>query len=339
MNESIPPLLDVKNLQVRFDTYEGSVRAVDGVDFRFNAGEVLGIGGESGCGKSVTALSVMGLGPRPPGRIAGGEINFKGTDLLTLPARRMREIRGNRISMIFQEPMTSLSPVFTVGEQIAEVYRRHRGMSRKAAAAESVAVLRRTRMPAAESVVTRYPHELSGGMRQRVMIAMALACNPEILIADEATTALDVTIQAQILDLMLALKDDFGASIMLITHDLGVVAHTADRVVVMYVGRVVESAPTREILQSPLHPYTQGLIRSIPGIGVRKPNQAVRFSEIQGVVPSLTRLPAGCKFADRCPEVMEICRREEPVLETVKTTDGGAPHDSRCWLTAEKRPE
>ena len=326
-------LLRVQDLKTYFDTYEGEVRAVDGVSFDLNRGEVLGLVGESGCGKSVTSLSIMRLIPTPPGRHVSGHILFKGTDLLGLKKEEIRRIRGNQISMIFQEPMTSLSPVFTIGEQISEVFRLHRKLSRRAAWEKSVDMLGQVNMPDPSAAARRYPHELSGGMRQRAMIAMSLACGPDILIADEATTALDVTIQAQILDLMLALKDEFGMSVVLVTHDLGVVAYATTRVVVMYVGRVVEEAPTRELFKNPAHPYTQGLIQSIPTAGSKIRGGKTRLREIPGVVPSLHNLPPGCTFSSRCPHVMDVCRKE-PRLFTV--AEG---HRSRCWLNAEEGQE
>ena len=325
------PLLDVRNLRTTFDTYEGQVRAVDGVSYHLDRGEVLGLVGESGCGKSVSSLSIMRLIPSPPGRIEADGILFKGRNLLDLSASQMRRIRGNQISMIFQEPMTSLSPVFTIGEQIAEVYRQHRNMGKAEAMAKSVDMLCRVNMPDPGNMIRRYPHELSGGMRQRVMIAMSLACNPDILFADESTTALDVTIQAQILDLMLRLKDEFGMSVVLVTHDLGVVAYATTRVVVMYVGRVVEEAPTGELFKNPRHPYTQGLIKSVPKIGAKALGKQ-RLHEITGVVPSLHNLPQGCKFHERCPQAMDVCRAEEPGFFQI-----GPGHVSRCWLNEKER--
>ena len=325
------PLLEVKNLRTLFDTYEGEVRAVDGVSYHLNKGEVLGVVGESGCGKSVSSLSIMRLIPTPPGRIEADGILFKGKNLLELSDKEMQKIRGNKISMIFQEPMTSLSPVFTIGEQISEVYRLHQGLDKASAMAKSVEMLRHVNMPDPESTVRRYPHELSGGMRQRVMIAMGLACNPDILFADESTTALDVTIQAQILDLMLKLKDEFGMSVVLVTHDLGVVAYATTRVVVMYVGRVVEEASTKELFKNPKHPYTRGLIKSIPQLGNKRLGKE-RLHEIDGVVPSLHDLPRGCKFHERCPHAMDICRSKEPELFQI------APgHSCRCWLSEKEQ--
>jgi oligopeptide/dipeptide ABC transporter ATP-binding protein len=302
--------------------------AVDGVDLRVHRGETLGIVGESGCGKSVTALSIMRLIPQPPGRIAAGEIRFDGTDLLGLPAEQMRRIRGNRISMIFQEPMTSLNPVYTIGEQIAEAIRLHQGLTGRAALERARAMLQRVGIPAPERRVREYPHQLSGGMRQRAMIAMALACSPDLLIADEPTTALDVTIQAQILDLMNELKSAFSTAIILITHDLGVIAESAARVVVMYAGKVVEEAEALGIFDSPLHPYTAGLLRSVPRAGRRRaPGE--RLAEIRGTVPMPAHLPPGCAFHPRCPSVMARCTREAP--ELLPVADG---RSVRCWLHA-----
>jgi peptide/nickel transport system ATP-binding protein/oligopeptide transport system ATP-binding protein len=319
-------LLAVDNLQTHFLTFEGVAKAVDDVTFYLRRGETLGLVGESGCGKSVTALTVMGLIKTPPGRIAGGSIRFKGQDLLRLSPADMRHIRGNRISMIFQEPMTSLNPVYTVGDQIAEMFVFHRGMGQKESWDRSVEMLRRVQIPNPEKRACEYPHQLSGGMRQRAMIAMALACDPEILIADEPTTALDVTIQAQILDLMLQLKQDTGAAIIMITHDLGVIAETAQRVVVMYAGRVVEEADTATLFEEPLHPYTQGLLRSIPRMGQRARHGRARLAEISGVVPSLYELPDGCTFHPRCREAEKTCRRQAPQMK-----DLGGGRRIRCW--------
>jgi peptide/nickel transport system ATP-binding protein len=322
-----PPVLDIRNLKTYFFTYEGVARAVDGVSYQLAKGEPLGVVGESGCGKSVTALSVLRLIPMPPGKIVGGEIFFKGKNLLTLPEDEMRKIRGNRISMIFQEPMTSLNPVFTIGNQIQETIKLHQGLSGKASLEKAVDLLQRVNIPSPERCVRQYPHELSGGMRQRAMIAMALACNPEILIADEPTTALDVTIQAQILDLMNKLKDELGMAIILITHNLGVIAETVRRVLVMYAGKIVEEAPTRTLFENAKHPYTMGLLRSIPRLGTKMKQGKVRLNEIQGVVPSLYDLPQGCRFSSRCSFVMDVCREKEPELKQVE--EG---HFSACWL-------
>jgi len=323
-------ILSIKDLKTFFYTYEGVARAVDGISYRLSPGEPLGIVGESGCGKSVSALSILRLVPDPPGRIVEGEIYFREANLLELPYEHMRDIRGNRISMIFQEPMTSLNPVFTVGDQIAEAFRLHQRINRHEALEKSIEMLKLVNIPTPEKCVSQYPHELSGGMRQRVMIAMALACNPEILIADEPTTALDVTIQAQIIDLMLHLKEEMGMAIILITHDLGIIAETVKRVIVMYAGKIVEEAPTRTIFKTPLHPYTQGLLRSIPRLGDKLRRGRIRLEEIPGVVPSLYDLPPGCRFSTRCRHVMEICTKEEPDLE--ETEEG---HLCRCWLTHE----
>ncbi len=323
------PLVEVKDLHTEFHTEDGLVKAVDGVNLHIGRGETLGVVGESGCGKSVTALSIMRLIPWPPGRIASGDIRFEGRDVLKLPEDEMRKIRGNEISMIFQEPMTSLNPVFTVGEQIAETVELHQGLKRKEAMDKAVEMFKLVGIPLPERRVKEYPHQLSGGMRQRVMIAMALSCNPKLLIADEPTTALDVTIQAQILELMKKLKQELGMAIMLITHDLGVVAEMTERVVVMYAGKVVEEAPVRELYKHPLHPYTQGLLRSIPRLNAPKE----RLHVIEGVVPSLMNLPPGCRFAGRCPHAFDKCRREQPSLRVVKGNDGdGSRHAVSCWL-------
>jgi peptide/nickel transport system ATP-binding protein/oligopeptide transport system ATP-binding protein len=322
-----PALLTVESLQTHFLTFEGVAKAVDDVTFHLDRGETLGLVGESGCGKSVTALTVMGLIPSPPGRVAGGRIRFKGQDLLSLSPAGMRRIRGNRISMIFQEPMTSLNPVFSVGDQVAEMFVFHRRMDRKEAWGRAVEMLEKVQIPNPEKRAHEFPHQLSGGMRQRAMIAMALACDPEILIADEPTTALDVTIQAQILDLMLKLKQDTGAAIIMITHDLGVIAETAQRVVVMYAGRVVEEASTAMVFEEPWHPYTQGLLGSVPRMGQRARGGRERLTEISGVVPSLYDLPEGCTFHPRCREADKICRRERP-----RMTDVGGGRRVRCWM-------
>ena len=321
-------VLEIKDLKTHFFTYEGTARAVDGVSYRLAKGELLGIVGESGCGKSVTALSILRLIPVPPGRVVGGEILFKGKSLLALPEEEMRTIRGNRISMIFQEPMTSLNPVFTVGNQIQETFKLHQGLSKKESLEKTIEMLRLVNIPTPERCVERYPHELSGGMRQRVVIAMALACKPEILIADEPTTALDVTIQAQILDLMTQLKEELGMAIILITHNLGVIADIVTRVLVMYAGKIVEEAKTRTLFDHPQHPYTLGLLKSIPRLGDKFRAGKVRLAEIPGVVPSLYDLPPGCKFSTRCPSVMDICRQREPELMEI-----GQDHFSSCWLT------
>ena len=323
-------LLDVQGLKTYFYSSAGAVKAVDGVSFHLDAGEVLGVVGESGSGKSVTAQSIMQLIPDPPGRIVAGRIEFEGQNLLQLSPREMRRVRGNRIAMIFQEPMTSLNPVFTIGNQLSEMFILHRHAGRKQALEAAVEMLNRVQIPAPRRRVHEYPHQLSGGMRQRAMIAMALACDPEILIADEPTTALDVTVQAQILDLMRKLKEDFGTAVQMITHDLGVIAEMAQRIVVMYAGRVVEEAPTIEIFRHPLHPYTIGLLQSIPILGSRTAGERRRLSEIKGMVPSLVDLPEGCKFTDRCARVMAVCRQREPELGEI--AEG---RRVRCWLHVE----
>ncbi|HKP69299.1 MAG TPA: ABC transporter ATP-binding protein [Pyrinomonadaceae bacterium] len=308
-------LLEVENLQTHFPTRAGLVKAVDGVSFQIDAGELLGLVGESGSGKSITALSVMRL-ISPPGKIAGGSIKFKGEELTTATSERLREIRGNDIAMIFQDPMTSLNPVYTVGEQIAEALRLHRKLDRKAAWAASIEAMKEVAIPSPERRANDYPHQLSGGMRQRVMIAMALACDPELLIADEPTTALDVTIQAQILELLDELRRTRKLAVLLITHDLGVVAETADRVCVMYTGRIVEESGVEEIFAKPKHPYTQGLLRSVPKLTAHDLERSTRLKTIEGVVPSPTNLPPGCHFAPRCEFRMPRCTEGEiPLYE------------------------
>jgi oligopeptide/dipeptide ABC transporter ATP-binding protein len=308
--DTVPHLLEVKNLQTHFPTRAGLVRAVDGVSFQLDRGELLGLVGESGCGKSITALSIMRL-IAPPGKIVGGEVMFKGKDLLKLSNAEMRATRGDDIAMIFQDPMTSLNPVFTVGEQIAEALRLHRGLSRKDARKGAIAAMREVSIPDPERRVDDYPHQLSGGMRQRVMIAMALACGPELLIADEPTTALDVTIQAQILDLLDNLRRTHDLAVLLITHDLGVVAEVADRVAVMYTGKIVEESPVNELFARPKHPYTEGLLRSVPKLTPEGVARATRLQTIEGVVPRPTDLPPGCHFAPRCPYRMPRCDEGE----------------------------
>ncbi|MBN2325429.1 MAG: ABC transporter ATP-binding protein [Spirochaetes bacterium] len=308
-------LLRVRDLTTRFFTHEGTVRAVEGVSFTIEKGKTLGLVGESGCGKSVTALSIMRLIPVPPGRIVGGEVIFEGEDLLRYDERRMRDIRGKKISMIFQEPMTSLDPVFTIGHEIMETVRLHQKKRRAESKKQAVEALRTVGMPDPERRITNYPHELSGGMRQRAMIAMALSCNPVLLIADEPTTALDVTIQAQILRLIDDLKQELGTSVLLITHDLGVVAEMCDFVAVMYAGHIIEYTNVLTLFQKPLHPYTVGLNRSIPRLDI----EIKRLDTIQGLVPSLVDLPAGCPFHPRCSRVMPVCREIMPrLLETEK---------------------
>ena len=315
-------LLEVRDLRTHFRTDEGEFAAVDGVSFTLDAGRTLGLVGESGCGKSVTALSIMGLVPQPPGRIAGGRILFDGEDVLRMTPSGLRELRGNRISMIFQEPMTSLNPAFPVGEQIAEAILRHRNVSRAEATERTLAMLRRVRIPSPEQRYHDYPHRLSGGMRQRVMIAMALALSPRLLIADEPTTALDVTIQAQILELMRALREETGTAIVLITHDLGVIAEVADEVAVMYAGRIVERAPVAALFAQPQHPYTIGLLGSIPQLHLAQD----RLAAIEGQVPTARTPVRGCRFHPRCPFAVERCREEEPSLAAVVPG-----HDAACW--------
>ncbi len=320
-------ILEVKNLETTFKTDRGTIKAVDGVSFDLYAGKTLGIVGESGCGKSVTSLSIMRLIPQPPGKITNGEILYSGRDLLKLGSEEMRKIRGNEISMIFQEPMTSLNPVFTIGNQLIEAIRLHQDLSKSAALDQAVNMLRLVGIPAPEKRVQDYPHQLSGGMRQRVMIAMALSCNPKILIADEPTTALDVTIQAQILDLLRDLQQKTGLSLLLITHDLGVVAEMAHEVVVMYAGKVVERAPVHEIFKSPKHPYTRGLLNSIPVLA-KDPTgrlRKTRLEPIPGIVPSLLDLPQGCRFQERCSLVSVECKGPEPDLRAV-----GPAREVRC---------
>jgi peptide/nickel transport system ATP-binding protein len=306
-------LLDIRGLKTHFATDDGMVQAVDGVDLAIGRGETVGVVGESGCGKTVTAMSILKLLPMPPGRIVAGQILWQGRDLVPLPADEMNAIRSKEIAIVFQEPMTSLNPVYTVGEQIAEVVRRHEGLGRRAALEKTVEMLRLVQIPNAAGRVNDYPHQFSGGMRQRVMIAMALSCNPRLLIADEPTTALDVTIQAQILELLAEMKARFGMAIMLITHAMGVVAETAQRVVVMYAGKVIEEAPVDLLFGDPRHPYTRGLIRSIPRID-RAASRKARLDAIAGVVPSLLRPPPGCRFAARCQHAMPKCREAVPPL-------------------------
>ena len=332
MNEVVADdmVLDVKNLQTVFFTNSGLFKAVDDVSFSVRRGETLAIVGESGCGKSVTALSIMRLVPDPPGRIVGGSVTLEGTELLELDEAEMRAIRGNRISMIFQEPMTSLNPVIRIGDQITEAVRLHRSITRKEAWAKAVEMLRLVRIPEPERRATEYPHQLSGGMRQRAMIAMALACRPALLIADEPTTALDVTIQAQILALIVDLQKELGTGLILITHDLGVVAQTAQRVIVMYAGKKVEEASVEALFENPRHPYTRGLMASMPAVATFGSNSDARLVEIPGMVPSLTNLPPGCAFAPRCALAIERCRAEYPPLQ-----DWGGDHLAACWRAAE----
>ena len=319
------PLLSVEDLRTHFRTPDGILRAVDGVSFSVEAGETIAIVGESGCGKSVTANSILRLIQEPPGKIAG-RIVFEGRDLLSLSEKQMRGIRGNDISMIFQEPMTSLNPVLSIGRQLGETVRIHQGLDKKAALERSIEMLTLVGIPEPARRVRQYPHQLSGGMRQRVMIAMALACSPKLLIADEPTTALDVTIQAQILDLMRDLKRRVGAAIVIITHDLGVVAEVASRVVVMYAGRKVEEAPVAELFGNPKHPYTVGLMGAVPKLGSSLEGERTRLAEIPGLVPSLKSKIVGCAFAGRCPRVTDICRKVAPALETKAPNHVAACH-------------
>ena len=320
-------LLNITGLRTVFQSDEGEAAAVDGLNLSMAKGEIIGLVGESGCGKSVTALSIMRLIQSPPGRIVEGKILFNGVDLLTLSESDMRSVRGNDIAMIFQEPMTSLNPVFRVEDQIGEVFRIHKNMSKSEARNAAVEMLKKVGIPAPELRARDYPHQLSGGMRQRVMIAMALACDPELMLADEPTTALDVTIQAQILDLMNDIRERLGTGIILITHDLGVVAQTADRVAVMYAGVIVEEAPVEQLFEGPLHPYTIGLLKSLPQSNIDSTrSRRHRLHVIPGKVPDLRKLPPGCRFQDRCPEAGKICKTS-PSLEAK-----GADRLVRCWM-------
>jgi len=322
-------LLDVADLRTYFFLRHGILKAVDGVSFQLKPHETLAIVGESGCGKSMTALSLMRLIPDPPGKIVSGSVTLAGRDLVALDEAAMRRVRGKDVSMIFQEPMTSLNPVMTVGRQIAEALLLHENMSRADSMRRAVEILRLVRIPEPEQRLKEYPHQLSGGMRQRVMIAMALACNPKVLIADEPTTALDVTIQAQILDIILDLQKKLGTALILITHDLGVVAETAQRVIVMYAGKKVEEAPVGELFARPLHPYTHGLMASIPRLELMRGGTGEtkkRLQEISGIVPALTNLPPGCAFAPRCPFADDRCRKEAPAYEEKRPA-----HWAACW--------
>jgi oligopeptide/dipeptide ABC transporter ATP-binding protein len=318
-------ILQVKNLVTAFDTEGGRIRAVDDVSFAIKKQQTLGIVGESGCGKSVTALSIMRLLPKPTGIIESGQVLFDGSDLVQLPADRMHEIRGKRISMVFQEPMTSLNPVHRIGKQLGEVYRLHFSeMSEKEIRQQSLELLQKVGIPEPEQRMEEYPHQISGGMRQRVMISLALACKPDILIADEPTTALDVTIQAQILDLMQKLQSETGMAVIVITHDLGVIAETCEDVVVMYAGKVAETASAVELFKNPKHPYTQGFLGSIPRLETPR---KTKLNVIEGIVPSLYELPSGCRFRTRCPYAMEICAGDPPPMFTV-----GTDHFAACYL-------
>jgi len=314
-------ILEVENLRTSFFTEYGAVHAVDNVSFNVRKGEAVALVGESGCGKSVTAMSIMRL-VAPPGRITGGHVRFKGKDLASLSERDMRKVRGNDIAMVFQEPMTSLNPVFRIGAQVAEAIRIHKDVSKREAWKMAGDMLNLVSIPDPVKRLDDYPHQLSGGMRQRVMIAMALSCDPELLIADEPTTALDVTIQAQIMELLADLQQKLGLAILLITHDLGVVAEFCERIIVMYTGRVVEEAPVSELFANPAHPYTRGLLKSLPSVSTES-----RLPTIKGMVPSISKLPPGCKFNPRCPDVMEICYGNEPALMIV-----GEGHSARCYL-------
>ncbi|HEY4065573.1 MAG TPA: ABC transporter ATP-binding protein [Burkholderiaceae bacterium] len=323
------PLLRVEDLRVEFSTRRGKALVLNGVDFEIRAGETLCVVGESGCGKSMTALALLRLIPSPPGRISSGKVVFGGEDLVAASDARLREVRGNRISMIFQEPMTSLNPVLTVGDQIGESLRLHAGLDARAARTRSIEMLQQVGIPAPERRVDEYPHQLSGGMRQRVMIAMALACRPDILIADEPTTALDVTVQAQIFDLLRELQRDKGTAILLITHDMGAVAEMADRVMVMYAGRVIEQGTAAQVLGAPAHPYTQGLIACLPELGSSAADERVELAEIGGVVPSIWELGAGCAFRERCPRAFARCASELPPMIDAEG------HGTACWLQIE----
>ncbi len=325
-------LIEVRNLRTYFDSKDGPIKAVDNVSFEIDCGETLGVVGESGCGKSITSLSLMNLVPQPKGKIRGGTINYSGGDeviditALNRHSSEMRDLRGNELAMIFQEPMTSLNPVYTIGSQIMEAIRLHQDVSKKEARQRAIEMIAKVGIPAPETRVDEYPYELSGGMRQRAMIAMALSCNPNFLIADEPTTALDVTIEAQILDLMQDLQDEFNTAIMFITHDLDVIGEIADRIMVMYTGKVVETGTVEDIFYNPKHPYTQGLLKSIPKVGRNK-----RLTPIEGTVPDLNHLPTGCYFAPRCSEAMAKCRNEMPPIFKLSED-----HSTRCWLAEEE---
>ena len=324
-------LLEVRDLRTEFNTEGGLVKAVDGISYDIQEGETLGLVGESGCGKSVSALSLLRLIPDPPGKIVGGEVIFDGLDLLTLSERQMRGIRGNKIAMIFQEPMTSLNPVLTIGRQLTETVEIHMGLNPEAAVRRAVELLEMVGIPDAKSRLSAYPHQFSGGMRQRVMIAIALSCNPRLLLADEATTALDVTIQAQILELIKKLSSELGTAVIIITHNLGVVARYADRVNVMYAGKIIERGTADEIYETPKHPYTRGLLGSVPRLDV---DRADRLASIEGMPPDLDRLPPGCSFQPRCRYAVEQCLAESPTL----TSNDGEQHEYACWRGHEFGP-
>ncbi|MBN4046699.1 ABC transporter ATP-binding protein [bacterium AH-315-P07] len=323
MSSEIKAVLSVKNLKTYFYTERGVALAVDDVSFEIPEGKTLALVGESGCGKSMTALSILGLIPDPPGKIVSGSVLFEGRDLVSLPPKEMRGIRGNDISMIFQEPMTSLNPVFRIGDQIGSILRLHEGLDKASANKAAIGLLEQVGIPAPESRVNDYPHQMSGGMRQRVMIAMALACNPKVLIADEPTTALDVTIQAQILDLLRDLQKQRGMAILLITHDLGVVAEMADEVAIMYAGKIIERGPITSVFAVKSHPYTQGLFNSLPNINARDE----RLETIKGQVPAATDFPDGCRFHPRCPKAMQVCMHKEPTENAIDSD-----HTTHCWL-------
>jgi len=324
-------LLQVNDLKTHFFTPEGVVKAVDGVTFSIPRGKTLGVLGESGCGKSVTALSIMRLIPDPPGKILSGSIIFEGQNLVQTPPAQMRHLRGNKIAMIFQEPMTSLNPVYTIGDQIAEPYITHQGMNLQEALQQAKEILHLVGIPSPKKRIREYAHQLSGGMRQRAMIAMAIACRPQLLIADEPTSALDVTIQAQILDLMLNLQTELKMSLMMITHDLGVIAEVSDQVLVMYAGEVIEISPIDVLLTDPAHPYTTGLMGSVPQLGAKFKKGKQFLQEIPGLVPNLIRLPPGCLFAPRCSRVLEHCKRQRPPLFEIEKD-----HFAKCWLAEKK---
>jgi peptide/nickel transport system ATP-binding protein len=326
------PLLKVENLQVEFNSRRGKAMVLNGVNIEVQPGETLCVVGESGCGKSMTALALLRLIPSPPGKISGGRVLFHGEDLLTASEERMRQVRGNRISMIFQEPMTSLNPVFTVGDQIGESLRLHAGLNASEARTQAIAMLKQVGIPAPERRVDEYPHQLSGGMRQRVMIAIALACQPDILIADEPTTALDVTVQAQIFDLLRELQREKGTAILLITHDMGAVAEMADRVMVMYAGRIIEQGTAEQVLERPAHPYTQGLINCLPELGSSLQSERAELAEIAGMVPSIWELDKACAFRERCTHALEKCAQEAPPMFTLTHSSDTAPHMTACWL-------
>ncbi|WP_079025504.1 ABC transporter ATP-binding protein [Streptomyces yangpuensis] len=312
------PLLEVDNLQVEFKTRDGVAKAVNGVSYSVSAGETLAVLGESGSGKSVTAQAIMGILDSPPGRIAGGEVRFHGRDILKMSDEERRKLRGDKMAMIFQDALSSLNPVYSVGDQLGEMFRVHRGMSKKDSKAKAIELMDRVKIPAAKARVGDYPHQFSGGMRQRIMIAMALALEPDLIIADEPTTALDVTVQAQVMDLLAELQREMNMGLILITHDLGVVADVADKIAVMYAGRIVETAPVHEIYKRPSHPYTRGLLDSIP----RLDQKGQELYAIKGLPPNLLRIPTGCAFSPRCPKVQDICRTEIPVLHPVTEQDG-----------------